>query len=307
MRAPRRERLRMFAAGPATNLFAAFVMLLMLGGLATQLVADEDYIHVQGIVLEGGADQAGMQPWDTLVSIDGQPVHTTEDFRAILSGYSSNDTVDMVVIHQNGTRETLQATFGDKHQYYLGLGWSEEVLANLEVEPGDPFLGVEGLSEGTAGIDRLAGPLSPRFEGTWGQRALSLPFHILTILLIPFEMGGVAIHPFEEALMVAGDGLVGGLLGTDVLMFFTHLLFWLMWVNILLGFTNLIPMVPFDGGHMLRDMLHAFLSGVKRLGRKLKLWDLHPMWVDHLSTRASSYSSLVLLMMLLFTMFIPYL
>ena len=74
----------------------------------------------------------------------------------------------MVVIHQNGTRETLQATFGDKHQYYLGLGWSEEVLANLEVEPGDPFLGVEGLSEGTAGIDRLAGPLSPRFEGTSG-------------------------------------------------------------------------------------------------------------------------------------------
>ena len=31
MRAPRRERLRMFAAGPATNLFAAFIMLLLLG------------------------------------------------------------------------------------------------------------------------------------------------------------------------------------------------------------------------------------------------------------------------------------
>ena len=80
-----------------------------------------------------------------------------------------------------------------------------------------------------------------------------------------------------------------------------------IWVKNLIGYTNLNPMVPFDGGHMLRDMLHAFLSGVKRLGRKLKLWDLHPMWVDHLSTRASSYSSLVLLMMLLFTMFIPYL
>ena len=124
---------------------------------------------------------------------------------------------------------------------------------------------------------------------------------------MPFELGGVAIHPFEEALMVADNGGVGGFLGTDMLMFFAHLLFWLMWVNILLGFTNLIPMVPFDGGHMLRDMLHAFLSGVKRVGRKLKLWDLHPMWVDHISTRASSYSSLVLLMMLLFTMFIPYL
>ena len=307
MRAPRRERLRMFAAGPATNLFAAFIMLLLLGGLASQIVAEEDYIHVRGIVVDGGAEQAGMQPWDTLVSIDGQPVHTTDDFRDILLGYQSNDTVDLVVIHQDGARETLQATFGDKYQYYSDLGWSEEVLANLDVQPGDAFLGVEGLSEGTAGVDRLAGPFSPRWEGNFAQRALSVPFHILTILLIPFELGGVAIHPFEEALMVAGDGIVGSILGTDVLMFFCHLLFWLMWVNILLGFTNLIPMVPFDGGHMLRDMLHAFLSGVKRVGRKLKLWDLHPMWVDHISTRASSYSSLVLLVMLLFTMVIPYL
>ena len=307
MRAPRRERLRMFAAGPATNLFAAFVMLLLLGGVAGQFVAKDDYIHIQGIVKGEGADAAGMQPWDTLVSIDGQPVHTTEDFRTILLDYSANDSIDMVVVHQDGERVTLTATLGDKHAHYKALGWDEEVLSNMEIEPGDPFLGVEELSEGTAGIDRLAGPLSPRWEGTLGQRTLMLPFHVLTILVIPFELNGVAIHPFEEALMTAGDGLVGSVLGEDILLLLAHLFFWLMWVNILLGFTNLIPMVPFDGGHMLRDMLHAFLSGVKRLGRKLNLWDLHPMWVDHISSKASSLSSLLLLMMLVFTMFIPYL
>jgi membrane-associated protease RseP (regulator of RpoE activity) len=110
MRAPRRERLRMFAAGPATNLFAAFIMFLLLGGIATQFVGQEDYIHVQGIVVDAGADEAGMQPWDTLVSIDGVPVHTTDDFRTILTGYGSNDTVDLVVIHENGSRVTHTST-----------------------------------------------------------------------------------------------------------------------------------------------------------------------------------------------------
>ena len=57
MRAPRRERLRMFAAGPATNLFAAFIMLLLLGGVAGQFVAEDDYIHVRGIIAEGGANE----------------------------------------------------------------------------------------------------------------------------------------------------------------------------------------------------------------------------------------------------------
>ena len=160
LRAPRRERLRMFAAGPATNIFAAFVMFLLLGGLAGQFIASEDYIHVKGIVKDGGADEAGMQPWDTLISIDGQGVHDLDSFRVSLTSIHTNDTVDLVVRHENGERETLTATFGDKYDYYRELGWSEELLDSLDVEQGDPFLGVEGLSEGTAGIDRLAGPLS---------------------------------------------------------------------------------------------------------------------------------------------------
>ena len=307
MRAPRRERLRMFAAGPATNLFAALVLMLLLGGVAGQFTADGGYVHVQGIIKGEGADAAGMEPWDTLVSINGQPVHTTEDFRLILDGHRANESVDLVVIRADGERETLTAVLGDKHAYYAQLGWDDELLESMEILPGDPFLGVEGLSEATAGIDRLAGPFSPRWDGTLLQRALMLPLHILNLLIIPFELNGLAIHPFEESLMAAGDGLLGSVLGTEGLLFLANFCFWLIWVNILLGFTNLIPMVPFDGGHMLRDMLHAFLSGVKRVGRKMKLWDLHPMWVDHLSSKASSYSSLVLLVMLVFTMVAPYL
>jgi len=307
MRAPRRERLRMFAAGPATNLFAALVLMLMLGGVAGQFAAEDGYVHVQGIIKGEGADGAGMEPWDTMVSINGDPVHTTDDFRRILEGYRANDSVDLVVLRADGERETLTATLGDKHAYYAGLGWDDDVLESMEIKPGDPFLGVEGLSEATAGIDRLAGPFSPRWDGTLLQRALMLPLHILNLLVVPFELNGVAIHPFEESLMTASDGWLGTVLGTDGLLFLANFCFWLVWVNILLGFTNLIPMVPFDGGHMLRDMLHASLSGVKRLGRKLKLWDLHPMWVDHISSKASSYSSLVLLAMLVFTMFAPYL
>jgi len=307
MRAPRRERLRMFAAGPATNIFAAVVMLLLLGGVAAQFVAVDESLHVQGIVKGGGADEAGMEPWDTIVSITASPVTSMEDFRTVLDRHRANETVEIVVRHQDGERETLTAVLGDKHAYYADLGWSEEMLESLEVEPGDAFLGVERLSTSTSGIDRLAGPFSPRWEGSIGQRVLAAPFHVLSVLIIPFELNGVAIHPFEETLIQAGDGIVGSVFGTSGLLFLANLLFWLMWVNILLGFTNLIPMVPFDGGHMLKDLLHAGLSGLKRLGRSLKLWDLHPMTVDHISSRASSYSSLLLLGMLLFTMFIPYL
>lgn len=311
-RAPRRERLRMFAAGPATNLFASLIMLIMLGSIAGSLVATDDSVHVRGIVVDQGADEAGMLPWDTLISIDGEPITSSKYFRETLALYSANDTVDVVVRHADGERETLTVTLSDTHAYRASLGTDNETLAAQGVQPGDAFLGVVGVSEATSGIDRLAGPLGPRFdtmcacEATLGQRATSVPFHLISIMLIPFDLNGVAIHPFQESLLTAGDGVVASILGTNGLLFLTSFFFWLMWVNILLGFTNLIPMVPFDGGHMLKDMVHSWLSGIKRLGRKLKLWDLHPMWVDHLSQRASSYSSLALLGMLLFTLIVPY-
>ncbi len=306
MRAPRRERLRMFAAGPATNLFAAFVLMIMMGMLASQVVAVNDHIHVREIVKDSGADLGDMQPWDTLVSIDGQEIIGIDGFRDTISNYSSGERIDIVVRRESGLRETITVNLTDKHQYYSELGWSNESLVNLGVEVGDPFLGVVGMSEGTAGIDRLAGPFSPRWQGNAVETAISVPIHSLTIMLTPFQMNGVAIHPFEQSLLQAGDGMVASLIGIDGIVFLVNLFFWLMWVNILLGFTNLIPMVPFDGGHMFRDLLHGSISGVKKLGKKLRLWNIHALKVDHFASKASSMSSLFFFIVLVFLMVIPY-
>ena len=73
--APSKERMRMFAAGPATNIFVAVVCLIFLGGLAGQFVASESGVHVRGIVQDEGADAAGFTtPWDTIQFIDEAPV-----------------------------------------------------------------------------------------------------------------------------------------------------------------------------------------------------------------------------------------
>ena len=304
--APSKERMRMFAAGPATNIFAAIVCLMFLGGLAGQFVASDDGVHVRGIVQEEGAYNAGLEPWDTIQSIDGQPVTNVDDFYDIMAVYSANDTIAITVMHQNGQVETLNATLSDKYDYYVDLGWSKSNLEGLGIEKGDPFLGVEGLSGGTAGIDRLAGPLSPRWDGNILQKSVMVPFHTLSMMIVPFELQGVAIHPFEESLLEADENPFAQTLGTNGLLFLVNLFFWLLWVNILLGFTNLIPMVPFDGGHMFKDMLRGILNGVKRLGRKLKFWDINPMWIEHISSKASNISSLALLGMIVFILIIPY-
>tara|TARA_B100001287_G_scaffold39952_1_gene29105 strand:- start:931 stop:2241 length:1311 start_codon:yes stop_codon:yes gene_type:complete len=304
--APSKERMRMFAAGPATNIFAAVICLMFLGALAGQFVAEDSGVHVRGIVQDEGAYDAGLQPWDTIQFIDEEPVANVDAFYDVMAGYSANDSISITVMHRDGQIETVNATLSDKYDYYTDLGWSSSDLETLGIERGDPFLGVEGLSGSTAGIDRLAGPLSPRWEGNIMQKSIMVPFHTLSMMIVPFELQGVAMHPFEESLLQADDNSFAKTLGTDGLLFLVNLFFWLLWVNILLGFTNLIPMVPFDGGHMFKDMLRGILNGVKKVGRKLKFWDINPMWIEHISSKASNISSLALLGMILFILIIPY-
>jgi membrane-associated protease RseP (regulator of RpoE activity) len=305
-KAPRKERMRMFAAGPATNLFAAFICLMLLGGLAANFTSNSENPHVRGVIKDAGADEAGMQPWDTIIQIDGIDVDGIEGFQTILQTYFANDTITVDLMHEDGSLESVELILTDKYDYYIELGWSASNLETLGIEQGDAFVGVEGISDGTAGIDRLAGPFSPRFEGGVLMQAAYTPLHVLNMMILPFELQGVSMHPAEETMLTPTEGLVGDILGLNGLLFFVNFFFWLMWVNILLGFTNLIPMVPFDGGHLFKDWIKGSLNRVKRIGKKTKLWDIHPMWIDHISNKASSLSSVVLLVMLLFVLLIPY-
>ena len=192
--------------------------------------SDDQSIHVTGIVKGEGADEAGMLPWDTIETIQGEDVVGLDGFRDIVEQYNAGDSVLIGVLHQDGTRETVNATFSDKYTYYQNLGFSEEQLQSFSIEQGDPFLGVEGLSSNTAGIDRLAGPLSPNVEYTTLQRTLIAPLHVVTIMIIPFEFQGVAMHPNEEAMLQADDTFLGNFLGKEGLLVLVNLMFWMMWV-----------------------------------------------------------------------------
>jgi len=305
---PRRERQRMFAAGPATNIFAAFILIVLLGQVAGQFSAADPGVHSSQIVVDSGADDAGLEAWDVITSINGTEISNSDDFTNLMGELSAGQIVPMEVVrYSNGTTETLMVNLTDKYDYYIDLGYEEELLESMDIEPGDPFLGVQNLAGGTAGVDRLAGWAHPDFETSMVGYVISVPINTLQILITPFEYQGVAIHPAQEDMLDSGDGWLASTIGLSGLMFLINLLFWLIWVNILLGFTNLFPMIPFDGGHLFKDIVHGVMTGIRKLGKKTGLYKLHPLWVEHFTRKASSISSLFLLVALVFLIGAPYL
>ena len=95
-------------------------------------------------------------------------------------------------------------------------------------------------------------------------------------------------------------------IGLAGLLFLVNMVFWLIWVNFLLGITNLIPMIPFDGGHMMRDTLRDILKLIDRACRKIGKWKIHPLRLEHIVQKTSSKRSLFLFLMVAIIIIIPY-
>ena len=78
---------------------------------------------------------------------------------------------------------------------------------------------------------------------------------ILALIVLPFE--GLAPLPYSITQLYRTpfySSLFWPLVNT---------VFWMFWINLLLGMTNLLPLIPFDGGYIFKDVVEGI---TKRLG-----------------------------------------
>ncbi len=50
----------------------------------------------------------------------------------------------------------------------------------------------------------------------------------------------------------------------DAFWILANVMYWLFWINLMLGLTNALPAVPLDGGYIFRDGMDSILARVKR-------------------------------------------
>lgn len=292
--APRRERARMFAAGPAVNLYAALFTWILLGALATQFAAAVPGVHAEGVVEDAPAAEAGLLPWEIITHANDTAIEAPEDLTEILDEHQAGDALTLTVVGDAGERH-IEVVLADKHAYYLDQNATADDLEAWGIEEKDAFLGVSGMASGTVGVDRLAGPDLP-----WWADILYTPVQIIVIISTPIENQGQIMAPQEEAYLVA-DGWLGETLGTPAMLAVMTGLFWFIWMNLGLGFANLIPVIPFDGGHLMRDFIAKVVGRLNRLSKAP-----HPLKVEPIVNRISSMSSAVLLFGLLLLMLLQY-
>ncbi|MHC1626566.1 MAG: site-2 protease family protein [Methanoculleaceae archaeon] len=233
-RAPVLSKVRMYGAGITNNIMAGGIclaLLLLLLSMAVPL----NVPFIAGIYSDSPAAEACIQANSLILEVDGIPVQTIDDVSRVMSTTRPGDRVSLLL--QTGKEEiSTTITLGE---------WPEGIADH----PDCGFMGIYYYDAQLA-------------KETFGR--LASPAGLLQLLLLPFDtsIGGqfLGVIAFESQAMVAWEEPFFGYWGI------VHLLFWCGWISTNVGLFNALPMVPLDGGHILRDGMTPILEriGLKR-------------------------------------------
>lgn len=249
------RRMSVAVAGSTMHFLLALVLIfsfLVVGG-RTESVPSPDWT-VSRVVPGSPAHRAGLLPGDRIVSVNDSPVATMDDMVAVLPGPGTSVGLGVQRGGDVLTRSlTLDAHPRDASRGYVGIGSrSARLYQPVEVgyfeavpETFEEFGFI--VRESVFGIGRI---FSPGGLSNFFQRVVDQPASP--------EVSSVGGQTGIETGAEDGDRVVSilGVLNlfsdfiADITENYGELLLLFAIVNIFIGVFNMIPLLPFDGGHV---------------------------------------------------------
>lgn len=279
MAATRRRRDRVAAAGVLANfVLAALFFVVLSAAISSSVQPNADGVGIAYVVPNTPAANASLASGDIITAINGTPV--------------TSDAVLFTLLQNSTPGQSINVTYYDPS---LGTTVAQSItLTSLAVysnDSADASIGFLGISPLFLTPVQLKTVLSAPYESTSGPLIGSTDWVVLPLAGLEPVSGNVLTF-YHLSGPLAG-------LGTNGFWILANLLYWLAWMNLLLGLSNALPLFPLDGGLLFRDfsasIAHRLRSG----------WDSARL--DRFSGRATAAASLLVVFLLLWQFVAPHL
>ncbi|WP_026374041.1 M50 family metallopeptidase [Agrococcus lahaulensis] len=272
------KRIAIMLGGPLMNLVLAVVLyaIVLCGfGIAVPsttvasvsecvIAASEERAECEPGDPLAPAAEAGVQPGDTIVSIDGQPAGSWDDVQAAIRDLAGQ-RVELVV-ERDGARQALQLTpLATERYVFDDRGDPVEVDGRQLTET----VGFAGVGPQYEVAQQPASAVLPAVgDNVWrvGQLIVNLPQRLVDVAAAAFGPGE---RDPNGPMSVVGVGRMAGEIAAldqvPVLERISAMVQLLASLNVALFVFNLIPLMPLDGGHILGAVVDAVRRGWARL------------------------------------------
>lgn len=268
--ASRRKRDRVAAAGVLANFALTVLFFVVLSLLvASSVQPNANGVGVALVEPNTPAANATLVPGDIIVSINGTGTTSNALFQSSLADTRPGEVVTVVYFSgSSGALVSANVTLAPSPTVagrgYLGVAVTFLTPTDLRNSLVWPLGSSSGPTAGV--IDWLVLPLAT-LEPVSGS---TTQFYHLT--------GPATADP--SAFWIAAN-----------------ILYWLAWLNLLLGASNALPLVPLDGGLLFRDFAASIAARFRRGWTAARL--------DEFGGRAVTASSLIVLLLLVWQFVVP--
>lgn len=249
---PARSKVIVAAAGPAVHFVIAIILMFMVLFFA----GDYRGQHVVMTLAETtqGAATAGLKPGDTVVSINGTNVTDWSQVQELINPPSHpaqvGDVVRFVVV-RNGIDIPISVTLQQSTDPAV-----KRVVAGISPRAVVPHPGiVTAVAQAPLQVTDVGWDAVKAIGSMFSPAGISNYFRILT--------GDHSSHTDQSKRFVSPAG-VGALASDAVKAGWVSVFGLLIAINIFVGLFNLLPLLPFDGGHIAIALYERVATTVRR-------------------------------------------
>jgi membrane-associated protease RseP (regulator of RpoE activity) len=217
------KKMRMLGAGIMNNIVAGlfcFGLLVLLLGLAVP----HDTPYISTVYKDYPAESAGIVPGSIIHAVNGVEVHNREEVSAILNRTRPGDQA-AIVVNNNGILSQHQVTL---------TAWPEGMGNRTSGFMGVTYYDAGRMTQVFSGFASLGGMLMLMAVPLW-------------VIMNPAQFSGFLILVNDSADAVMWSVPFAGYWQL------VHILFWCGWFNIAVGTFNALPLIPLDGGYILKS------------------------------------------------------
>jgi len=221
-----------------------------------------DGLTLVSIVSGLAADTSGMKVGMTFVRLNGTIVGNQVGLEAILNQTRPGQIVNATMlsydsVSQSYVTQNLTVTLSSRTHYLMQV--SPSLVSSTTKDIG--FLGVNTAYMGL--VMNSPNALIHRLQNPYAGVSDAGGFIGDTLLFIALPFQGLAPVESPLASLFTAGGILGALPG-GLFWFVANSLYWIFWINLMLGMTNVLPAVPLDGGYLFRDAIDGIVTKFKK-------------------------------------------